>query len=100
MVELKTDRPGFVSLEGELNAQTVVQAYAKGNVFFNGVDRLTFDLKGISRSDSAGLALLLAWMRRAQAHQVQLEFVNLPQKMRDLGRVCGLDKVLPMAKDC
>jgi phospholipid transport system transporter-binding protein len=89
---------GVIHISGALDRHTARQAYEKANVYFNGVDALTIDLKEVSFTDSAGLAVLLAWIRRSKAQAVRLTFVNLPEKMKDLSRVSGLDHLLLLSK--
>lgn len=57
-----------------------------------GVD---IDLKGITRADSAGLALLVAWMRDAEQMKKNIRFLNIPDQMRAIATVCGLNGLLP-----
>ncbi len=45
------------------------------------------DLGGVLRSDSAGLALLVEWLRQARQHGVPLRFANIPGQMEAMARV-------------
>jgi phospholipid transport system transporter-binding protein len=53
-----------------------------------------FDLAGIVRADSAGVALLLEWQRRAQEAGLKLHYVNLPPQLQAIARVVGVDDIL------
>lgn len=55
---------------------------------------ITMDLKEVRRADSAGLALLVEWLRRAKDKGRQLRFVNVPDQVRSLIRVNGLSEAL------
>lgn len=55
---------------------------------------ITMDLKEVRRADSAGLALLVEWLRRAKEKGRQLRFVNVPDQVRSLIRVNGLSEAL------
>ncbi|MAZ44567.1 MAG: anti-anti-sigma factor [Legionellales bacterium] len=89
---------GVISISGPLDRHTVKSAYEKANVYFNGSQKITIDLTDVARTDSAGLALLLAWVRRSRTQEVTLTFINLPEKMKELGRVSGLDQILSLSK--
>ncbi|OOZ40916.1 hypothetical protein BOW53_05890 [Solemya pervernicosa gill symbiont] len=60
---------------------------------------VTVDLREVEKADSAGLALLIDWMRQAKQHEHEIEYVNIPQQMMAIARVSGLDKVLPLTWD-
>lgn len=52
---------------------------------------LVIDCSQVSRANSAGLALVLAAMRQAQARNKTFSVEHLPQDMRQMAHVCGLD---------
>jgi phospholipid transport system transporter-binding protein len=53
-----------------------------------------FDLGGIRAVDSSGVALMLAWQRRAQAQGRKLTFVNVPANVDALARLYGVDGLI------
>lgn len=53
------------------------------------------DLGAVTYSSSAGLALLLAWLRAARQAGKRLRIRNMPAGMAALARVGGLDELLP-----
>ena len=55
----------------------------------------TVDLGEVSEMDSALLALLLAWLRDAKARERALAFANLPESLRTIARLYGVDRLLP-----
>ena len=57
------------------------------------------DLGGVTEMDSALLALLLAWLRDAQSRDCPLEFANLPESLRTIARLYGVDGLLPVAPE-
>jgi phospholipid transport system transporter-binding protein len=54
----------------------------------------TVDLAEVSEMDSALLALLLAWLREARQHERALAFANLPESVRTIARLYGVDRLL------
>ena len=95
----KGDLEGHFQVVGDLSFDTVPALSAQSASLFHGCPALEIDLGGIERADSAGLALLIEWVRRARALEQQIRLVNIPEQMRDIVRVSGLDKVLPFGPD-
>jgi len=52
------------------------------------------DLAGVDRVDSAGVAVLLAWKRRAAAEARPLAFACVPQSMASLAQLYGVEELL------
>jgi len=57
----------------------------------------TIDLGEVSEMDSALLALLLAWLREARLREHTLVFTNLPESLRTIARLYGVDRLLPVS---
>lgn len=55
------------------------------------------DLKGVDPVDSAGVAVLLEWKRRAAAEGVALAFEDIPPTMASLAELYGVDGLLSSA---
>ncbi|MEX5745481.1 lipid asymmetry maintenance protein MlaB [Massilia sp. X63] len=56
-----------------------------------------FDLGGVSAADSSGVAVLLAWQRRARAANQRLTYINVPQNVQKLAALYGVDGLLPQS---
>jgi phospholipid transport system transporter-binding protein len=56
-----------------------------------------FDLGGVKSADSAGVAVMLAWQRRAQAQGQRLKYINVPANVHALASVYGVEPLLPGA---
>ncbi|MGA2776261.1 MAG: STAS domain-containing protein [Steroidobacteraceae bacterium] len=52
------------------------------------------DLAGVTKSDSAGLALLLEWMSVARAAKRALRYENVPQQLQQLARLSEVEELL------
>jgi len=52
------------------------------------------DLAAVDRVDSAGVALVLSWARRAAAEGRPLVFAGMPQSMRALATLYGVEELL------
>ena len=54
-----------------------------------------FDLGGVKSADSTGVALMLAWQRKAHGMGQRLSFINVPKNVCALSRLYGVDGLLP-----
>lgn len=85
-------------ISGELNMQTVPDLLQRVEpILTRGNGEICFDLQQVTRTDSAGLALLVEWMQAARQRQLAISFRNLPDQLRDIARISGLDELLPLA---
>lgn len=85
------------AVSGELNMQTVPAIARTANTFFEGVSgEVSVDLSAVTRADSAGLALLVDWLRLARRHHYTLQFKNLPEQLMQIARVSELHQILPI----
>ena len=96
-IELTSD--GRIAVIGDLNHQTVPALLKQSvSVIFNDNGRqnanLAIDLSAVSRSDSAGVALLIEWTRQAKQFHKHIRFNNIPQQMHEIAEVTGVDKML------
>lgn len=98
--KIEVNADGSFAIIGELNHQSVPAVLKKSSgIFFtdggNSGD-LAIDLKAVSRSDSAGVALLVEWMRQAKKNNKTIRFNNIPEQMHEIAVVSGVDKLLAM----
>lgn len=95
---IKEIQDGQFVIEGELNKATVPTVWRKANNLLQSTTRnLVFDLKDVTRTDSAGLALLLEWMTVARGKGLEIHFRNLPTQLWDIAKVSDLDDIIPLA---
>lgn len=88
---------GVVELSGHLDFTNVAKLFEDSKRIFKGKKELTFDLKGLLKSNSAGLALLLEWLSFAAKTGCIISFINLPKQLLEIAVVSGLDDVLPIS---
>lgn len=88
------------AIEGELNMQTVPAVSQELEKLFSGLKstRITFDLASISRSDSAGVALLVDLMQQAKQAELTLSLSHLPSQMKAIAGISGLLEILPITE--
>jgi phospholipid transport system transporter-binding protein len=57
----------------------------------------TVDLGEVTEMDSSLLAAMLAWLRDAKRRGRELVFTNLPESLRTIARLYGVDSFLPVS---
>lgn len=85
-------------LDGCVNFDNVVSVCQKGIDLIGKmeVQKVTINLKKLQQSDSSALALFSAWVRSSYEKKKDIVFVHVPDFMRDIIKVCGLEGVLPI----
>ena len=94
--QIRLSDGGQLQITGDLDYQTVPQLLKDSQSLFEGKQSLTIDLSGVNRSNSAGLALLVEWMRLAESKNFSIKFLNLPEQMRQVAQLCGVEEKLPV----
>ena len=85
------------ALSGELTMKNVPQVALETAPMIAGMSgEVSIDLSRISRADSAGLALLIDWLRIARREKVTLRFERLPDQLMQIAQVCELHSILPI----
>jgi phospholipid transport system transporter-binding protein len=80
-----------LGLNGELSFATAAAAWRAlhSTLLANAMRRL--DLSGLTRSDSAGLACVLAAQAQAARQGGRMEVLGMPEDMRALARLCEVE---------
>ena len=77
-------------LAGNLDFSNVVSVYQKALSQFNSADTLVFNFAGLKTSNSAGLALMIEWLKRAKAANKRIEFRNVSSDLQSIAKAAGL----------
>lgn len=85
---------GRFKVYGALNAETVTELLERSEEAFRGATSLEVDLANVPEGDSAGLALLIEWLRLAKQHQQQVHFKNVPEPIAALARISEVENLL------
>ena len=87
----------ILHVAGELDFASVAELWESTRPWFLAEPIRQIDLSGVHRSNSAGVALLAAWLCAADRSQQPLIFINVPVQMRAIIQVAGLETILPLA---
>ena len=74
--------------------ESVTELWRQSENMFADNTVVEIDLAKVTRTDSAGLALLIEWMRGASRQGGRIDFLNLPNQMLELARVSNLEHLL------
>ena len=81
------------ALSGELSFATVTALLEQSRSMFAAANRIELDLSGVTHADSAGLSLLIEWLRYGKQHNKQVRFANLPAQLRSLADISEVDSL-------
>ena len=85
---------GRFELNGVLDFATVGALLPRGLEVFSNRHEVVLDLSGVTRANSAGLALLLEWLDHGRKRGFELRVVNLPDSLRAIARMSNVDTLL------
>jgi len=90
--------PALFCLAGALAYDTAKSSVQLGQQALKGEQAaVVFDCQSVTRIDTAGIAVLLAWLRYAKAQQCALSFQHLPNQAQALLKSSGLIALIPLA---
>ena len=87
---------GTLVLTGVLTIATVTRIHRESLGYFHDAVAVpkSIDLSGVNSVDSAGLALLIEWVRLGRKQNCAIKFQNMPAQMMPLARLFGIDHLL------
>lgn len=85
-------------ISGEITFATVPRWHRLGRQYISRQDKPVIEFSNITRCDSSGVALLLAWLRTAKEKGKVLHFEHLPQQLVDVAQVYGVLSAVPAIK--
>lgn len=91
-VALEPTAGGF-RLVGTLDFESVAALYRASDTLL-ARSPVQLDLEGVERANSAALALLLQWRREAHHRRVELTLHHVPEEVRRLARLSGVEELL------
>lgn len=86
-------------LSGELDHVGAAKALTESRSWLSeGSGPARVELGGVERSESAGVALLLEWLREARRLKREIQFLNVPPQLHSLLQFFELETILLSAK--
>ena len=97
MATLTRDQSGEqrYQLTGELDFVTVPGLLSESeSIFTASTTPISIDLSGVTRANSAGMALLIEWKALAKQAGVEVNFQRIPAEIEHLSAVCKVEELL------
>ncbi|MGH8238417.1 MAG: STAS domain-containing protein [Steroidobacteraceae bacterium] len=85
---------GRFRVSGVLDASTAGEVLEQSESRFEQFKDLDIDLGGVGDSDSAGLALLIEWLRLARQWNKTIHFANVPAQIEALARISEVEDLI------
>ncbi len=82
---------GKFIVDGNLTFATIDKKTVKSQQFIASASQVTVDLAQVSNIDSAGLALIIEWLKYARLKNIQLFLDNTPDQLLKLAKLSGFD---------
>jgi len=92
-IEITRPELGNYILKGNLIFNTINKSVLNTLDFTQAPSSITIDLQQVGKIDSAGLALLIEWIKFAQAHQKKLYFDNIPAQLTALTKLSYISEI-------
>ena len=90
---------GRYAISGDLTFTTVPELLRSGYGGLGGGGQVQVDLAGITRVDSAGIALLIDLARTVRKRGGDISLLHAPPQLIAIAGVSGLEAVLPFATE-
>jgi len=84
--------PRHFVIDGDLTFATIDKQTLKSFSFLKAATEITVDLSRVSNTDSAGLALMIEWIKYSRHNRTQLNFKNIPEQLLNLAKLSGFDQ--------
>ena len=92
--ELSDLGEGQFALSGEITFETAERILVASEEPFEQHTRIEVDLSGVTKSDSAGLALLLEWITWANHTVREIRFLSMPERILAIARTTEVEQLL------
>jgi len=94
---VESDTLGTLRVSGAITYANAARALAQSPQAPRAGSPLNIDLSALQNSDSATLAVLIAWSAQARERGAALRYLRAPQGLRNLARLCDIDGLLALA---
>lgn len=88
---LSKQTTGDYLVEGELTFFNLNKKNITSLDFFKSAKEICIDLAKVTSADSAGLALLIEWIKQCRIADTKLTFKNIPQQLLTLAKLGGFE---------
>ncbi len=83
---------GQLIVDSDLTFRSIDGQSLKTFAFLKAGKEITIDLSRVSSADSAGLALMIEWIKYTRSKRIALHFKNIPEQLLMLAKLSGFDQ--------
>ncbi len=94
---VESDTLGTLRVSGAISFTNAAGALMQAPQITRAGSTLNLDLAALENADSATLAVLIAWAAQACRGGARLRYLRAPQGLRNLARLCDVEKLLGLA---
>jgi phospholipid transport system transporter-binding protein len=77
---------------GDLDFSTVEKLWKESLPLLAQLREIKFDLSKVTSANSAGITLLIEWLKYADREKKSVSFANIPATIMSLAAISGVDK--------
>ncbi len=88
---ISQSKPGVFKVTGEFTFSNISQDTVKSLPLGASIKHLVIDLSDITKADSAGLALMIEWIKHSKKSRIKICFQNIPDQLLALAKLSGFD---------
>lgn len=81
-------------VSGELDCANVMSVYKKSLPQLENCRALEFDFSQLKSSNSAGLALIIEWIKFARQRNKSIQFNHLSTDLMSIAKAAGIDRLI------
>lgn len=89
-------KANLARVSGEICFSSVPSLLQQAETIFAMKVALVFDFMGVTRGDSAGLALLIHWAREAEKNKKTIMFQHVPAQILAIAEASDVRELLPI----
>lgn len=84
------------AVSGDLMMHTVMPLLNELNACLKSQSKISIDFSKVGNSDSAALALIVAWLAKAKQLNIKVQLKQLPKQILDIAKASDLLEILPI----
>ena len=96
--QITPGKNGEFLVSGIMDFETIPDLWKQSQSMFLTDGAITVDFRQVEHSNSAGLALIIEWIRFAQFKKRRFNLVNLPSQLQEIAKISGIEDILAHCK--
>ena len=81
-------------VNGEITFETALALRKIGDCWIEKEKDILIDFQAVDRCNSAGLAVMTAWLRHAKRLNKSVRFIKVPNSLRVISTLCGVTEII------